>query len=72
MTSPLSTLYPEHTFSLLLTIEHQLFLLLDVNVGTMRVEDSLSLPIDSRRSFSSVAVDVVGIGVWVGDVGAGG
>ena len=72
MTSPLRTLYPEHTFSLLLTIEHQLFLLLDVKIGTMRVEDSLSLPIDSRRSFSSVAVDVVGIGVWVGDVGAGG
>ena len=43
-----------------------------MNVGTVRVEDSLSLPIDSRRSFSSVAVDVVGIGVWVGDVGAGG
>ena len=49
-----------------------IFLLLVVNIGTVRVGEGLSLPIAFSRACRSVAVDVVGIGVGVGAVGAGG
>ena len=48
-----------------------IFLLLGVNIGTVRVGDGLSLPIAFSRDFIFVAVDVVGIGERTGAAGAG-
>ena len=53
-------------------VENQLFILLGVKFGNVRVGDGLSLPIAFSRACISVAVDVVGIGVGAGDVGTGG
>ena len=72
VTSLLRMMYLAHTLSLILTIDHQFFLILGVNVGTVRVGDGLYLPIEFIRACIYVAVDVVGIGVGTGAVGAGG
>ena len=55
----------EHTLSLLSTIFYQFFLILDVNVGTVRVGDSLSLLTEFSRARISVAVDVIDVGKWM-------
>ena len=65
-------LYLAHTFSLLLTIAHQFFLILGVSVGTLRVGYVLFFTVYFSRACSSMALDVVGIGLGVGAVGAGG
>ena len=49
-----------------------IFMLLGVNVGTVRLGDGLYFLIDFSRGGSSVAVDVVGIGVRVSAVVARG
>ena len=53
-------------------VEHHFFLVLGVNVGTLRLGGCLSFPIAFRRAYISVDFDVVGIGVGTGAVGAGG
>ena len=49
-----------------------IFLLLGVNVGTLKVGGGFSLPNAFSRAFISVAVDMAGIRVGSGAVGAGG
>ena len=63
---------PGTHFQFALNNRAPIFLILGVNVGTVRVGDGLSLPITLIQDLSSVAIDVVGIGVGVGAVGAGG
>ena len=63
---------PVTHFQFALNDGEPIFLLLGVKVGTVRAREGLSLPTDFSRACSSVAVDVVGIGVGVGAVGAGG
>ena len=63
---------PDTHFQFSLNDRAPIFLLLGMHVGTVRVGDGLYLPIASIRDCSSVAVDVVGIGVGVSYVGAGG
>ena len=49
-----------------------IFLLLGVNVGTVRVGDGLSLPIAFSRACISLAADVVGVREGTGAAGTGG
>ena len=63
---------PGTHFHFILTIEHNFFMILGVNAGTVRVGGGLSLPIAFSRAYTTVSVYVVGIGVGAGAVGAGG
>ena len=61
-----------HTLSFLLTIWHHFFLLLGVNVGTMRVGGGLSFLVAFIRDYIYVDVDVVGVREGTGADGLGG
>ena len=63
---------PGTHFHFILTIEHNFFMILGVNAGTVRVGGGLSLPIAFSRAYTTVSVYVVGIGVGVSAAGAGG
>ena len=48
-----------------------IFLLLGLNIGTVRMGGGLSLQIYFSREYISVAVDMVGVGQGTGAAGAG-